>query len=33
MDKEMVEDRNVGVGLLEAGFYVSSAIIIHGILI
>ncbi|MBF0288263.1 MAG: DUF350 domain-containing protein [SAR324 cluster bacterium] len=33
MDKEIIEDRNVGVGVLEACFYISVAIIIHGILI
>ncbi len=32
MDKEIIEDRNIGVGVLEAAFYISVAIIIHGIL-
>ncbi|MBF0276574.1 MAG: DUF350 domain-containing protein [SAR324 cluster bacterium] len=32
MDKEILVDRNVGVGVLEAAFYISAAIIIHGIL-
>ena len=33
MDKEITEDRNIGVGVVEAAFYVSAAIIIHGILV
>jgi len=33
MEKEIIEDRNVGVGVLEASFYISAAIIIHGILV
>ena len=32
MDKEIETDRNVGVGALEAAFYVSIGIIIHGII-
>ena len=32
LDKEIETDRNVGVGALEAGFYVSIGIIIHGII-
>lgn len=33
VDKEIVEDRNLGVGMVEAAFYISIAIIIHGILV
>ena len=32
LDKEIETDRNVGVGVLEAAFYVSIGIIIHGII-
>ena len=32
LDKEIETDRNVGVGALEAAFYVSIGIIIHGII-
>ncbi len=32
LDKEIEIDRNVGVGALEAAFYVSIGIIIHGII-
>jgi len=32
VDKEIVEDRNLGVGMVEAAFYISMAVIIHGIL-
>ena len=32
LDKEIETDRNVGVGALEAAFYVSVGIIIHGII-
>ena len=32
MDKEIIEDRNLGVGVLEASCYIATAIIIHGIL-
>ena len=32
LDKEIEIDRNVGVGALEAAFYVSISIIIHGII-
>ncbi|MBF0238041.1 MAG: DUF350 domain-containing protein [SAR324 cluster bacterium] len=32
MDKEILKDRNLGVGILEASFYIAMSIIIHGIL-
>ena len=32
LDKEIETDRNVGVGALEAAFFVSIGIIIHGII-
>ena len=32
LDKEIETDRNIGVGTLEAAFYVSVGIIIHGII-
>ena len=32
LDKEIETDQNVGVGALEAAFYVSIGIIIHGII-
>ena len=32
LDKEIETDRNIGVGALEAAFYVSIGIIIHGII-
>ena len=32
LDKEIETDRNVGVGALEAAYYVSIGIIIHGII-
>jgi uncharacterized membrane protein YjfL (UPF0719 family) len=32
LNKEIVVDRNNAVGLVEGGFYVSMAVIIHGII-
>ena len=32
LDKEIETDRNIGVGALEAAYYVSIGIIIHGII-
>lgn len=32
LNKQIEEDRNVGVGILEGAFYVSVAIMIHGII-
>jgi uncharacterized membrane protein YjfL (UPF0719 family) len=31
IDREVVEDRNVAVGVVEAGFYVALAILIHSV--
>jgi uncharacterized membrane protein YjfL (UPF0719 family) len=31
MDKEVVEERNVAVGVVEAGFFVALAILIHSV--
>lgn len=31
IDKEVVEDQNVAVGVVEAGFYIALAILIHSV--